>query len=230
MTSPELDQAGMHADVLIGELKGQAQRLGLAWAWQEATVVDGGSGIRPTVLVDGDTVPVPAVSVVGGVADDQRVFVIRIPPSGIYVVGFSADYRLPAPKNSSATGTASTLTNEVYDAVFGDLDTFRGVPGHWYAVHYNPLMNAGTAGHRIIVRVRDGAGATPTTASTLVGEGQLYFAVAGTTGRQRVIVDDAFQSTGGLHTLGVFSLDPDSGAATPLSSRTLYVVDLGLRS
>lgn len=84
---PESDPTGVNAAVLVQQLKEQAFRLGLTWLLDQATVGVGGSGPTPTVMIDGDTVPIPAVSMVGRVADGQRVFVFRIPPSGVYVVG-----------------------------------------------------------------------------------------------------------------------------------------------
>lgn len=133
-------------------------------------------------------------------------------------------------KSSTANGTASSLTNETRDTVLGDL-TITGINGHRYGVHCRQLVNLGTAAHRGINRIRDGGNSTPTTASTLRALGQLNFATAGTTGRQIIETHGQFISSGGTHTFSVFSLDPDSGACTPIGSATevreFWVTDEG---
>jgi len=66
-------------------------RLTREWQLQPATVT-GPDAFRPVVVFDGDGVlggvstPVPVTSLVGYLAADARVMVLRIPPAGNYVI------------------------------------------------------------------------------------------------------------------------------------------------
>ena len=63
-----------------------AQRLGLTWDLRPATV---GALDSLKVIVDGDTEQVNATSMVGALFVGLRVYVLLIPPSGVFIVGFS---------------------------------------------------------------------------------------------------------------------------------------------
>lgn len=73
-----------------------ADRLGLTWTLRPATVIDGGtpSSNLPAGIImatyDGDTEPIGMVSMVGqGIPANTRVYVLRVPPSGNFIVGFT---------------------------------------------------------------------------------------------------------------------------------------------
>ena len=67
-----------------------ASRLGLTWDLRPATVraVDPITGI--TVIIDGDFTPVAATSMVGTVYFGQRVYVILVPPGGVFIAGVAS--------------------------------------------------------------------------------------------------------------------------------------------
>jgi hypothetical protein len=83
VTSP-VDAAPNSQDptVLVQELKKRAVELGLSWQFLTGTITT-----TNMVMVDSDTVPVPCVSLSGAHPEGTRVGLIRIPPSGLYVIG-----------------------------------------------------------------------------------------------------------------------------------------------
>lgn len=82
----------------------RAKSLGLTWTLRPATV----SAIVPSsVVYDGDTVVVGAVSLTGNTIPGDRVMMLQIPPGGNYIIG-----RLPgSPK--TATYTTPTFRGEL---------------------------------------------------------------------------------------------------------------------
>lgn len=78
------------ATAAVEALLADADRLGLTWRLRPGTV--GGSGLAAPesvpVVVDGDAVTARARSMVGAVVAGQRVWVVQIPPAGLYVLGF----------------------------------------------------------------------------------------------------------------------------------------------
>lgn len=80
MSGPISPEAQLTAQAVVEN----AQRLGLTWALTVATVV----GVNPiTAVMDGDDTDIPVTSMVGPLANGQRVYVIVVPPSGNYVIG-----------------------------------------------------------------------------------------------------------------------------------------------
>lgn len=85
MTQPNL------RPVVVGieEMLLQARRLGLLQVYRPATVF-----LTPTdltqvqVVLDGDTSPIRAQSLIGGVATGARVMIMTVPPQGVYIIGF----------------------------------------------------------------------------------------------------------------------------------------------
>ncbi len=83
MTAP-----GPAQDLAVAQVQAiieNAQKLGLVWILRQATIVDD-SPILATQ--DGDTEPISHTSIIGTVASGQRVWVLVVPPSGNYIVGF----------------------------------------------------------------------------------------------------------------------------------------------
>jgi len=100
-------------------LVNDAQRLGLTWDLRPATV---GSTDPLQVTVDADTIPINATSMVGVLTAGRRVYVLLIPPSGVFIVGFN-DPAFTSPlgitTNLNQAGTAGNTTSA----------TFVDVPG-----------------------------------------------------------------------------------------------------
>jgi hypothetical protein len=84
MTAPASD-----AKVLVQAVQDNAQRLGLTWQLQFATVADGTVPAAAVVTLDSDALSVPAqaVSLVGAIPAGERVAVMSVPPDGMYVIG-----------------------------------------------------------------------------------------------------------------------------------------------
>lgn len=80
MTAP----AEPTADVteLVKQLKGRAVELGISWSFVTATMTS-----ETMAQIDGDTVPTAVISLSGAHPAGTRVGVVKIPPSGQYVVG-----------------------------------------------------------------------------------------------------------------------------------------------
>jgi hypothetical protein len=73
----------------IQSLVENASRLGITWKLSLGTITS--TGLTPTVLVDGDEIPIGAVPMCGNLKIDSRVYVMSIPPSGNYIVGQVAE-------------------------------------------------------------------------------------------------------------------------------------------
>ena len=85
MTSPNQQSA----ENLVGEVQSEAVPLGLQWQIQTATVIAGSSAAAFKVQLTGDqsSKSVIAFSMVGPVRAGERVYVLVVPPAGLYVVG-----------------------------------------------------------------------------------------------------------------------------------------------
>jgi hypothetical protein len=79
MTGPAAD-----AQATVQAVQENAQRLGLVWTRKRATVT---AEDPPMVVLDGDTEPIAATSMVGPLGAGQRVYVDVVPPSGNFVSG-----------------------------------------------------------------------------------------------------------------------------------------------
>ena len=102
-----------------------ANRLGLTWELRPATV----GLVFPdvTVQVDGDSEFLTATSMIGKLVQGQRVFVILVPPSGIFVVGITGNALIGRPIGSAffAAGTTAGSTGaEVALSGWGASTTF----------------------------------------------------------------------------------------------------------
>lgn len=100
----------------VQELVDNASRLGLTWDLRPATV----STTDPLkVVVDGDldTSTINAQSMVGFLEPGTRVFLMLIPPSGAFVVGYldpEFTQRLQPPVNYSAVGASGSTSSATY--------------------------------------------------------------------------------------------------------------------
>lgn len=73
---------------IANALAERAGELGLTWRLVPATVSAPGPGGVMRVTLDGDTVPIDAVTMIGRLPVGARVFVIMSPPAGVHIVGF----------------------------------------------------------------------------------------------------------------------------------------------
>lgn len=90
------DKSQVAATTAAEAIVGNADRLGLTWQLRPATIQSaltpsGSSAV--TVVIDGDTSRVSATSMIGSTYPGQRVYVIIVPPGGVFIVGVVA---LPA--------------------------------------------------------------------------------------------------------------------------------------
>ena len=105
MTEAEI--AGASAQELVKT----AKRLGLVWTIRPATV----KNANPlTIIYDGDTVPIGAVSIIGDMAIGLRVYGFNVPPSGNFITGIvggvSSQALAPAVNFNGSAGTGTTTS------------------------------------------------------------------------------------------------------------------------
>lgn len=132
-----------------------------------------------------------------------------------------------SPTTTASNGTATSGTTETRDAVLGNYQ-FNADSTRRYRVWWTGKLNTDTNGDLITVNVRDGGSSTPTSASTLVGTGQIRLAQSGGTGQESLIATGTFTTTEGLRTLAAFTLrSSGAGIETPVGTRELYVEDIG---
>lgn len=141
-----------------------ADRLGLTWDIKPATV---SRAIPPAVTVDGDTVSIGATSIIGRLALGQRVYVIIVPPSAVFVIGLAGEpFRLLARGQRSApkTGIAGTELGVVR------VNTILPA-GFTYRVSTNVLFVQSTLNElaRIDLRIRYTSDHTDATTGGIVG-------------------------------------------------------------
>jgi hypothetical protein len=126
MTEPEAGKTSTDtAAAAAAALVENADRLGLKWDLKPATVAK--VDVVITVLCDGDTVNIMATSMVGTVAAGNRVYVLFVPPSGNFIVGFIGPRPLGQSIGSAyftggTTGTSSG--SETLAAAWTATDTF----------------------------------------------------------------------------------------------------------
>lgn len=131
------------------------------------------------------------------------------------------------PTVTSTAGTTTSGTNEVRDAVLGNyVFTSEGTSRQYEVVFICPAFTSDN-GTRVLIKIRDGLGSTPTTSSTQLVEKFEISAPAGVSGRHGTEVIGTFTAASGTHTLSVFWQGYDGGAVTPTSTRQLYVRDIG---
>lgn len=154
MTAPDETTA-----TLVQAVVADARRLGLTWTIRPATVTstDGGA---VTATYDGDTVPIPMVSLAPFVpAVGRRVWAVAVPPAGDYVIGPVSSV---AGANVATGGAvAATAGAEVAVATWLREPTLTFVAGRVYriGVSFYVFDNTSTL-HKATVRVRKGSAST----------------------------------------------------------------------
>jgi hypothetical protein len=97
----------------VEEVKSNAANLDLVWGVRPARVSDVMSN-SVQVIFDGDDNVVIALSMIGTLVKNARVWVLRIPPSGNYVVGFAAGVALPGAASFDNYAAAQSKNDAVY--------------------------------------------------------------------------------------------------------------------
>lgn len=87
----------------------RADELGLTWQLVPATVAAPAAGGVMRVTLDGDSVAIEAVSMIGRLPVGARVFTILSPPAGVHIVGFLG-YDFPAAVTGEAIGRSRMIT------------------------------------------------------------------------------------------------------------------------
>jgi hypothetical protein len=128
------------------------------------------------------------------------------------------------PTSIGAAGT-SAVSAEVRDAVLGNY-SFTAVAGRRYLAVMNGLGLSGTAGQLGHARIRNGGALTPTIASPLIADSQIYVPATGGTGQQTYPLGATFVPGAGPVTLSMFTVGL-AGGLTPVFARELYAVDMG---
>lgn len=125
-------------------------------------------------VFDGDAAVIPMISLVGYVATNARVFVLRVPPSGNYIIGGgnlgTGDWIAYAgPKTSNTAASSST------DVGVLSISGIPTIPGNIYRIETTTLnMTPSASGLTAEARLRyedDGSAADGT--STQIGSAQL---------------------------------------------------------
>jgi hypothetical protein len=115
---PAASLIGLGAQALIDN----AKRLGLTWQLRLATVIEGISANQLLVRLDGDETSITAVSMIGFVSANRRVYVISVPPSGNFVVGWiSGNFPQRVATTTRTTAGLGFTTETVQDTVIADL-------------------------------------------------------------------------------------------------------------
>lgn len=81
LNAPALVSAGINAVVQ------NASRLGISWNLLLGTVVDGTNPAAIKVTCDGDSTNVTVTSMIGALTQGDRVYVLQVPPSGLFIMG-----------------------------------------------------------------------------------------------------------------------------------------------
>ena len=117
----------------VEELLTNARRLNLVQTYRPGTVYESPSDLTQVlVTLDGDTEPIRAQSLTGGVREGSRVMVMTVPPQGVYIIGFVGIGGFASVKPFVTLATASGA------------GTFTGVPGAVY--HDIEMVGGGGAG------------------------------------------------------------------------------------
>jgi len=130
----------------VDELVTQARRLGLVWDLRPGTVTDianGGAPYNPLVQMDGDPVNIalPTVSLIGGLALGMRVQVMRVPPTGNYLIGVINPDTTKRYEIGALTSHGTTITTT--ETVMETFTSFNALGGAAYRIEIDGSLLAG---------------------------------------------------------------------------------------
>jgi hypothetical protein len=147
-------QPGADTTATIQAIKDNAQRLGLTWQIQYATVADGSAAGAVIVTFDSDALAVatPTVSLIGVLAETERVAVLTTPPDGAYVIGLLTDFRGVIDFVSSAANTATATAGVEAVCLTGNVITWLN--GRAYRIEFHQLETPAAGAGFVEFRVR----------------------------------------------------------------------------
>jgi len=117
MTGPNPTDAPELISIGAQSIVDRSKSLGLVWTRRLATVNDGSNPASCVITFDNDTVPVTAVSMVGPLPVDARVYVDMVPPSANFITGVATTAGAPwflgsaSLNNALAAGTTVSAVN-----------------------------------------------------------------------------------------------------------------------
>lgn len=162
MTAPEQAKTATDtASASTSALVENAGRLGLKWDLRPATVMQADPVV--TIMYDGDTAIITAVSMIGDVNAGDRVYVIFVPPSGNFITGRTGTSRTGArmrrtPSQALPNAAATTIIWNTLDGESGG--DFIAIPATnivvptagTYAISYT-MSPSGVGGTRNFVTI-----------------------------------------------------------------------------
>jgi hypothetical protein len=161
--APELISVGIQTVVE------RADALGLTWDLRPATVSDGSDPVAVIAAYDGDTASIAMTSMVGPIPPATRVYAVKVPPAGNYIIGFVTEIG-DLDANSTTQGTVATAAGTEVAVPSGSWDfepSFDFLDDSIYACDMSGGVfdSAGTL-HQARIRLREGAA---TITGTLLG-------------------------------------------------------------
>jgi hypothetical protein len=161
LTQPEIlsEVVGVTAKAVVDN----ADRLGLTWSLRLATVT-GKNGEFVTARYDGDSAGIDMVSMIGPVAASSRVYVLKVPPSGNFIVGTTQPVTVAVclGANASDDGTLATSSGSEVAVPSASWDTEPV-----YSLQDNRIFKVTITGARLYtaigvsqIKVRKGAATT----------------------------------------------------------------------
>lgn len=127
------------------------------------------------------------------------------------------------------TGSGASIT-EVRDTALGNyVFTSAGTTRLYRVIVEGARIQNDTASVLNSLKVRDGGGSTPTSASTLIGESTIGQTMTAGASQTTIPVIYTFTASAGTHTLGLFlNSSSNTGQRTLTGARAMYVEDIGL--
>jgi len=143
-------------------------------------------------------------------------------PRGVMATRITASGNITTGSGASATEVRDTsLGNYVF--------TSEGTSRLYRVIVEGARIQNDTATVLNALKVRDGGGSTPTSASTLLGESTIPHTMTGGSSQHTVPLGYTFTASAGIHTLGVFlNSSVNTGQRTLTGTRAMYVEDIGL--
>lgn len=158
----------------VDETVRSADRLGLTWKLRPATALlpPVSDPTQTPILIDGDTEPVNAYSLLGALVPGSRVITMHVPPSGIYVTGFVGVGPTDTVVGAIATETVGFILSTSGGAESNipelALENASISAGHAYSFMGNILVNGGSEADSFLFRWRKGTPVTGAIITTFV--------------------------------------------------------------
>lgn len=151
-----MTQPGADTTATVQAIKDNAQRLGLTWKIQYATVVDGTDVGAVTVDFDGDTlsVPTPAISLIGQLTSGQRVAVLSTPPDAAYIIAILSAAAVGDVLDFVSSTANTAVAAAGVEAICLTSDTVTWQDKSAYKVEFHQLEVAAVAGGFVEFRIR----------------------------------------------------------------------------